>query len=228
VIFVIGGASTSNNAAGAAAQAALHDDVVLDALIPAAFANLSDKTVSTDSAEKLADYGRQLVKMYPAALAVGASLYLNWLLKYFGITYAVVVIVVGSVLLNSYLAPTPTPQPTSVQPAPVVTSVVPDAESSSFAPDGTIIFVGDGSVEHINPTSAIAQSDEGTITSWSVYTADAVGNDGAVSAVALLAGDGASTGDVLNTLPPGKYTLVWLIDDGKGLIAKIKRNFTVT
>ncbi|GHT79993.1 hypothetical protein FACS1894104_5340 [Actinomycetota bacterium] len=92
---------------------------------------------------------------------------------------------------------------------------------TSFIPEASIEFLSSNHPQNINPTSAYATTNSGTIGIWNI--ADQSGN-------LVLKGQGNNTGGALAGLPSGEYTIYWQITSStteQSNPALMYREFTV-
>ncbi|MDR1495477.1 MAG: sigma-70 family RNA polymerase sigma factor [Clostridiales Family XIII bacterium] len=98
------------------------------------------------------------------------------------------------------------------------TAIVGHITGGLYAPDAVIKFTGAGSPSQVNPESATLVMDDGAPVRWSI-----VDEDGR----SLASGDGTEIGGETFDLPEGDYTVEWIVADGKGRTATVRREITI-
>jgi RNA polymerase sigma-70 factor (ECF subfamily) len=91
-----------------------------------------------------------------------------------------------------------------------------------YLPVAEISLVSDSENEQFNPVQASlsVEDSESQIAGWSIVLA-------ADEANALSSGEGSTITDALTGLAPGEYKILWIVENGKGASATVKRSFTV-
>lgn len=180
------------------------------------FASLESVEVSTNAAERLAEYGSFVASSNPEVWAAASQAFTARVVK-----TAMAVLLAAGIVFGAYVYLHNSGIPLEdVQTPTIVTQehVEQGAVDYIFEPQVTIAFYGGGAEEHINPTHAVATTTEGTITQWAVF-------DGTGSVVTQ--GEGDTAGASIPQLASGSYTIFFYIEDGLGATATAQRDFTV-
>jgi RNA polymerase sigma-70 factor (ECF subfamily) len=99
------------------------------------------------------------------------------------------------------------------------TAVVGQIVGGQYVPDATINFAGAETPTQTNPSSASLLTDDGTPLTWRIV-------DEADNQVA--SGEGSEIDQESLNLPPGEYIVEWIVSDGKGQTATVRRDMSIT
>lgn len=190
---------------------------LMDEAISNGFAAIDQSCIPAGAAERLVEYGQQVVVAHPEVMAAAASAVATKIAKIVLSVVTALGVAAGVYVYNQAEEPEITPPAQVVETEPIV--VEPSEDTNYvFSPVTSIAFEGGERAEHINPYSASASTSEGTITQWAVLDA---------AQANVLQGEGASTGAALAQLPQGSYTIYFYIVDDHNTTAMVERAFSV-